>query len=174
MNNRGEKFKVRKKPVVVEAQKIIHNTIIKTLEGEMAGFPGDYIITGVRGEQYPIKADIFEETYERAATPPGDMDAAEIERLESAINEAYCREGDDGVPLVRDLLQAALAAARGNRAELEAAAREAVAEACEFCRYGKKELPGRRDYCKSEHCQWLKIIDALAALVKAEEVKNDG
>ena len=92
----------------------------------------------------------------------GDMAAAEIERLESAINEAYCREGDDGVPLVRDLLQAALAAARGNRAELEAAAREAVAEACEFCRYGKKELPGRRDYCKSEHCQWLKIINALA------------
>jgi len=60
--------------------------------------------------------------------------------------------------IVRD----ALAAARGNRAELEAAAREAVAEACEFCRYGKKELPGRRDYCKSEHCQWLKIINALA------------
>jgi len=92
----------------------------------------------------------------------GDMGGGEIERLESAINEAYCREGDDGVPLVRDLLQAALAAARGNRAELEAAAREAVAEACEFCRYGKKELPGRRDYCKSEHCQWLKIINALA------------
>ena len=60
----------------------------------------------------------------------------------------------------------ALSAARGNRAELEAAAREAAAEACEFCRYGKKELPGRRDYCKSEHCQWIKIIDALAAILE--------
>lgn len=25
---------------------------------------GDYIITGVHGEQYPCKPDIFEETYE--------------------------------------------------------------------------------------------------------------
>lgn len=27
---------------------------------------GDYIITGVHGEQYPCKPDIFEETYEPA------------------------------------------------------------------------------------------------------------
>ena len=49
-----------------------------------------------------------------------------------------------------------------------AAAEKAVAEACEFCRYGKKELPGRRDYCRSEHCQWLKIIEALAQLRAAK------
>ena len=28
--------------------------------------PGDYIITGVKGEVYACKADIFEETYEPA------------------------------------------------------------------------------------------------------------
>ncbi len=28
--------------------------------------PGDWIITGVKGEHYPCKPDIFEATYERA------------------------------------------------------------------------------------------------------------
>lgn len=37
---------------------------IKTLEGTMVAKTGDYIIKGVRGEIYPCKADIFEETYE--------------------------------------------------------------------------------------------------------------
>lgn len=40
--------------------------IIETLEGEMRATIGDYIIKGVRGEFYPCKAGIFEETYERA------------------------------------------------------------------------------------------------------------
>ena len=37
---------------------------ISTLEGDMKASVGDYIITGVHGEQYPCKPDIFEETYE--------------------------------------------------------------------------------------------------------------
>ena len=37
---------------------------IHTLEGVMRGDQGDYIIKGVQGEVYPIKADIFEATYE--------------------------------------------------------------------------------------------------------------
>ncbi|MDO5116375.1 MAG: hypothetical protein Q4D58_09795 [Synergistaceae bacterium] len=36
---------------------------IDTLEGEMTAQLGDYIIKGVRGEFYPCKPDIFEETY---------------------------------------------------------------------------------------------------------------
>ena len=38
---------------------------IPTLEGVMKASPGDYIIKGVRGEFYPCKPDIFEDTYER-------------------------------------------------------------------------------------------------------------
>jgi hypothetical protein len=37
---------------------------IKTLEGEMVGNPGDWIIQGVKGELYPCKPDIFAATYE--------------------------------------------------------------------------------------------------------------
>ena len=38
---------------------------IPTLEGVMKASLGDYIIKGVRGEFYPCKPDIFEDTYER-------------------------------------------------------------------------------------------------------------
>ncbi|GAB6036187.1 hypothetical protein JCM15519_07460 [Fundidesulfovibrio butyratiphilus] len=38
---------------------------IRTLEGNMLGQCGDYIIKGVQGELYPCKPEIFEATYER-------------------------------------------------------------------------------------------------------------
>ncbi len=37
---------------------------MKTLEGGHRVCPGDWIITGVQGEQYPCKPDIFDATYE--------------------------------------------------------------------------------------------------------------
>ena len=37
---------------------------IDTLEGGHIVCPGDWIITGVKGEYYPCKPDIFEQTYE--------------------------------------------------------------------------------------------------------------
>jgi len=40
------------------------NVLVHTLEGAMRVTPGDWIIKGVKGEFYPCKPDIFEETYE--------------------------------------------------------------------------------------------------------------
>ena len=37
---------------------------IKTFEGGHIVCPGDWIITGIKGEKYPCKPDIFSETYE--------------------------------------------------------------------------------------------------------------
>lgn len=37
---------------------------VKTLEGELHVSAGDWIITGVKGERYPCKPDIFAATYE--------------------------------------------------------------------------------------------------------------
>lgn len=85
--------KYRKKPIVIEAVKYVGggNTEnsdvpewmwhaldegvlvatnggdpfrITTLEGELIVSPGDYIIQGIKGELYPCKPDIFEQTYE--------------------------------------------------------------------------------------------------------------
>lgn len=45
---------------------IMHNHgWVDTLEGGHIVCPGDWIITGVKGEHYPCKLDIFEQTYER-------------------------------------------------------------------------------------------------------------
>jgi hypothetical protein len=40
---------------------------IDTLEGGHIVCPGDWIITGVKGERYPCKPDIFEATYDHVA-----------------------------------------------------------------------------------------------------------
>lgn len=56
--------KYRKKPVIVEAHQTSVPVVVKTLEGNMYAQPGDWIITGVKGERYPCKPDIFEATYE--------------------------------------------------------------------------------------------------------------
>lgn len=56
--------KYRKKPVVIEAYECTEERVIHTLEGDMLASPGDFIITGLRGEQYPCKPDVFRKTYE--------------------------------------------------------------------------------------------------------------
>jgi len=38
---------------------------IDTLEGGHVVCPGDWVITGVQGERYPCKPDIFEATYSK-------------------------------------------------------------------------------------------------------------
>jgi hypothetical protein len=81
-------MKYRKKPVVIEAMQWTGDNAteiaeftkgsgryieidenakairIETLEGTMSANLNDYIIKGVKGEFYPCKPDIFEETYE--------------------------------------------------------------------------------------------------------------
>ena len=45
---------------------------IDTKEGGHIVCPGDWIITGVKGERYPCKPDIFDATYEPASWETGD------------------------------------------------------------------------------------------------------
>jgi hypothetical protein len=80
--------KYRKKPIVIEAVQFDPHAhpwpegvvpwthryqprdtswgFVHTLEGDMHVMAGDWIITGVNGEKYPCKPDIFEKTYEPA------------------------------------------------------------------------------------------------------------
>lgn len=72
--------KFRKRPVIIEAERfwlrgnkpegVYMNPqtlewYINTLEGPLHVSDGDWIITGVKGEKYPCKDDIFHQTYER-------------------------------------------------------------------------------------------------------------
>jgi len=62
----SEILKFKKRPVVIEAYKTDKELIVQTLEGPLRA-ARDWIITGVRGEQYPCKPDVFEKTYELAS-----------------------------------------------------------------------------------------------------------
>lgn len=65
-----EEGRFRKKPVVISAKRCRKREAINTLEGTMTAEPGDWIITGVKGERYPCKDDIFRATYEPAEQEP--------------------------------------------------------------------------------------------------------
>jgi hypothetical protein len=47
----------------------ISGLMVYTLEGQMTGSVGDYLMKGVRGEFYFCAKDIFEETYEEYQEP---------------------------------------------------------------------------------------------------------
>lgn len=65
----------RKKPVIVQAYECQEKMIIHTLEGDMKANPGDFVITGIRGEKYPCKPDIFWKTYEEIENQSEDFDS---------------------------------------------------------------------------------------------------
>ena len=52
-----------KRPVRIKAYQTDTEMVIHTLEGDMKANKGDFIITGINGEQYPCRADIFSKTY---------------------------------------------------------------------------------------------------------------
>ena len=55
-----------KKPITIRVVKMNQPFSVLTLEGTLAGKPGDYLAEGVEGELYPINGAIFEKTYDGA------------------------------------------------------------------------------------------------------------
>jgi hypothetical protein len=54
----------RAKPVVITAERLLESVVVKTLEGDMQGNIGDWLIKGTKGEFYPCKDDVFRQKYE--------------------------------------------------------------------------------------------------------------
>lgn len=54
----------RKLPIEIEAILLASPTTVETLEGKMSGDAGDWLVTGVAGEQYIVAHAIFAETFE--------------------------------------------------------------------------------------------------------------
>jgi len=55
--------KIYVKKVSVKAYETDKDIVIKTLEGDMKAHAGDFIVTGINGEKYPCKREIFLKTY---------------------------------------------------------------------------------------------------------------
>ena len=59
---------------------------VNTLEGVHIVCPGDRIVTGVQNEHYPIKPDIFDQTY-RPADSPALNDTAFIDHIANHLRQ---------------------------------------------------------------------------------------
>ena len=84
--------KFRKKPVVIEAVQLTERMEIETLEGVMVGNSGDWLITGIAGEVYPCRDDIFQATYEPVddnTEPTVALPRSEVQRLVLAVQNYY-------------------------------------------------------------------------------------
>lgn len=62
--NREEIYEFTKGQAIFRDINGVKELVIHTLEGDMVASSGSYIAIGPRGEVYPIRQDIFEETYE--------------------------------------------------------------------------------------------------------------
>lgn len=94
--------------MVIEAWQTDHELVVETLEGPLHASPGDWIITGVKGETYPCKPDIFAATYEpanEAAEPPLSRD--EERTLESFDYHRPSEEQVERIAVVRRTCKAA-------------------------------------------------------------------
>lgn len=60
----GERYTVDWQYQLSGADGYEHSILIPTLEGNMLCNVGDWIIKGIKGEFYPCKNDIFEQSYE--------------------------------------------------------------------------------------------------------------
>lgn len=54
----------KKKPIPMRVCQIQEDFVVETEEGFMQAEAGDYLVVGFHGEMWPIKKQIFENTYE--------------------------------------------------------------------------------------------------------------
>lgn len=118
--------KYRKKPVIIEAVQFtglnpteikdfvgenceveiydnevtppVARIVIHTLEGDMEVGKGDFVIKGVKGEFYPCKPDIFEQTYESAETQQEqqEVDLEKVVMIDNLIMNLVAEGYNDG------------------------------------------------------------------------------
>ena len=90
----------RKKPLVITAVQQFVPFEVETLEGTMRGKAGDWLITGVEGEQYPCADSVFRASYE-LDRPITDGPAPEPTKVDEAIFLRFCA-GETIGSLVKD------------------------------------------------------------------------
>jgi len=56
--------KAVKKPISINCVQIDEPFVVETMEGQMKGKKGDWLIVGIHGEMYPIDKEIFQKTYD--------------------------------------------------------------------------------------------------------------
>lgn len=87
--------KFRKKPIVIEAVQMTEPFTTQTLEGELKGNAGDWLITGIEGEQYPCDNAIFQQTYDPVDTEGRTVTDALAELAPQRIKQLEAQHTQD-------------------------------------------------------------------------------
>ncbi len=64
MKERSRTYIARRRPVELVAEPVREQRVIDTWEGPRTAQPGDYVMTGVRGERWPVPGREFERLYD--------------------------------------------------------------------------------------------------------------
>jgi hypothetical protein len=67
LDKNPEALRVCKRPVAVEVEFAVADGTCKTLEGEVQYQAGDALLTGIRGEPWPVRRALFGSSYEPIA-----------------------------------------------------------------------------------------------------------
>lgn len=73
----------QRNPQVLEAVQIAEPNVISTPTGDIKGDKGDYKVTGTKGEQWFVKPDIFDKTYDKVKGGKSNMKT----ELQKAIDQ---------------------------------------------------------------------------------------
>ncbi|MCL1889124.1 MAG: DHH family phosphoesterase [Desulfovibrionaceae bacterium] len=93
LRQEAESRRVRKKAVQVRVEFARQDGVLETLEGRVAYTPGDALITGVAGERWPVRPEMFRFTY--FPVPPatdgqdGTYQARPVEALALRLNTPF-------------------------------------------------------------------------------------
>lgn len=79
---------------------------VRTLEGRMLCVQGSYIVKGPHGEVWPVKKEIFEETYKRVDDDGGETILVHIEpSLLKPLNDEVGKRGVSVSTVINDALR---------------------------------------------------------------------
>lgn len=86
-------FKTYKRPSPIKYQTATDSGLVETLEGPVVHEPGFKIITGPKGEQYPVPPEKFTELYDDSgngvATPKKIMKEARLADHDGVVHSAW-------------------------------------------------------------------------------------
>lgn len=87
---------------------------VNTLEGGHIVTPGDWIATGVKGEHWPIKPDVFAATYAPDTPTPSQPDASALvevlRKIDKQVSHAMLGDWHIALNEIRTITRAALTA----------------------------------------------------------------
>jgi len=91
MDTRSQTYIARRKPLELRADRVNEQKVVNTWEGPRTAYPGDYVMIGVKGEQWPVPGLQFDELYEimGLAQPGGTQLKVRKRIMELPVYQTY-------------------------------------------------------------------------------------